>query len=29
MKAPKQNAGFAVAHQLIDEDALAYERKHV
>jgi hypothetical protein len=29
MKAPKQNAGFAVAHQLIDEDALAYELKHV
>jgi hypothetical protein len=25
MKAPKQNAGFAVAHQLIDEDALEYE----
>ena len=29
MKAPKQNAGFAVAHQLVDEDALGYERKHV
>jgi hypothetical protein len=26
MKAPKQNAGSAVDHQLIDEDALEYEQ---